>query len=77
MSPDDETKRRRAQIQANIKIGDDVTLPLMPTIMALKEMIERLIYVGEQGLVADSETGRVRKAQRLRRIRGVDSLVHR
>src|SRR5262249_1257812 len=33
----------------------------MPPILPLAEMIERLVFIGEQGLVADIVTGRVRK----------------
>jgi hypothetical protein len=58
---DAEAIRRAAQIAENIAIGNANDEPLMPAIMALEEMIERLVFIGEQGLVADITTGRIRK----------------
>jgi hypothetical protein len=42
-------ERRAKQIAENIKIGDDVTEPLLPQIMTLKEMHERLVFIGSTG----------------------------
>jgi primase-polymerase (primpol)-like protein len=55
-----EQARRAAQIAENIKIGDDVTEPLLPEIMTLEEMHDRLVFIGSTGGVADRITGRVR-----------------
>src|SRR5262249_39128288 len=58
-------QERRAKPNAeNIKIGDDVTEPLLPEIMTLKEMLDRLVFIGSTGGVADLKTGRIRKAER-------------
>jgi hypothetical protein len=59
-APGWEQERRAKQIAENIKIGDDVTEPLLPQIMTLKEMHERLVFIGSTGGVADLITGRVR-----------------
>ena len=56
-------KRRAEQIAENIKIGDDVTEPPLPQIMTLKEMHERLVFIGSIGVVADCATGRIRKKE--------------
>ena len=56
-------ERRARQIAENIKIGDDVTEPLLPQIMTLEEMRERLVFVGSIGVVADRATGRIRKKE--------------
>ena len=56
-------ERRAKQIAENIKIGDDVTEPLLPQIMTLEEMRMRLVFVGSIGVVADIITGRVRKKE--------------
>jgi hypothetical protein len=58
-----EQERRARQIAENIKIGDDVTEPLLPQIMTLKEMHERLVFIGSSGGVADLITGRIRKKE--------------
>jgi hypothetical protein len=56
-------ERRAKQIAENIKIGEDVTESLLPQIMTLKEMHERLVFVGSSGVVADITTKRVRKKE--------------
>jgi primase-polymerase (primpol)-like protein len=56
-----EQERRAKQIAENIKIGDDVTEPLLPQVMTLEQMCQRLVFIGSIGGVADLETGRVRK----------------
>ena len=58
-----DQERRAKQIAENIKIGDDVTEPLLPQIMTLEEMEKRLVFVGSKGVVADLATGRVRKKE--------------
>jgi hypothetical protein len=58
-----ELRRRDEQIRENIKIGEDVTESLLPQIMTLKEMHERLVFVGSKGIVADIATKRVRKKE--------------
>jgi len=58
-----EQERRARQIAENIKIGDDVTEPLLPQIMTLAEMSRRLVFIGSIGAVADLKTGRVRKKE--------------
>jgi hypothetical protein len=55
-----EQARRAAQIAENMKIGDDVTEPLLPQIMTLEEMHDRLVFIGSTAGVADRVTGRVR-----------------
>ena len=62
-APGWEQERRAKQIAENIKIGDDVTEPLLPQIMTLEEMRMRLVFVGSIGVVADLITGRVRKKE--------------
>jgi hypothetical protein len=53
-------ERRAKQIAENIKIGDDVTEPLLPQVMTLEEMLIRLVFIGSTGAVADRRTGRIR-----------------
>jgi primase-polymerase (primpol)-like protein len=55
-----EQERRARQVAENIKIGDDVTEPLLPQIMTLQEMKKRLVFIGSIGAVADRMTGRIR-----------------
>jgi hypothetical protein len=62
-APGWEQERRAKQIAENIKIGNDVTEPLLPQIMTLEEMRMRLVFVGSKGVVADSATGRIRKKE--------------
>src|SRR5262249_21980142 len=58
-----ERERRARHIAENIKIGDDVTEPLLPQVMTLKEMLIRLVFIGSTGAVADRRTGRIRAKQ--------------
>jgi hypothetical protein len=58
-----ELERRAEQIAENIRIGDDVTEPLLPQIMTLDEMHHRLVFIGSTGGVADRATGRIRKKE--------------
>ena len=44
-------ERRAKQVAANIEIGDDITEPIVPTIMTLDEMLKRLIFVGDSGVL--------------------------
>jgi hypothetical protein len=56
-----DARRRAEQTTENMKIGDDVTEPILPTIMTLEEMEEKLVFVGSIGVVIDRITGRTRK----------------
>jgi primase-polymerase (primpol)-like protein len=56
-------ERRARQIAENIKIGDNVTEPLLPQVMTLEEMLIRLVFIGSTGAVADRRTGRIRAKQ--------------
>ena len=58
-----ERQRRIEQISENIKIGDDITEPVLPEIMTLAEMNDRLVFIGRVGAVVDRHTGRVRKKE--------------
>lgn len=54
------SKRREQQIAENIRIGDDITHDdLLPVIMTLPEMEERLVWIDHGGAIADSVTGGV------------------
>jgi primase-polymerase (primpol)-like protein len=55
--------RRAKQVAVNIEIGDDVTEPIVPTIMTLAEMLDRLIFVGSSGVIVDRANGRIRKKE--------------
>jgi hypothetical protein len=57
------SEARRAQIARDIEIGDDIDAPVLPAIMTLAEMHERLIFVGSTGAVVDRQTGRIRKKE--------------
>jgi hypothetical protein len=59
----DEGDRRAAQIAQNIEIGEEITEPILPTILTLDEMLERLVFVGSNGAVADRVSGRIRKKE--------------
>jgi Bifunctional DNA primase/polymerase, N-terminal/Family of unknown function (DUF5906)/Primase C terminal 2 (PriCT-2) len=54
---------RAEQVRENIEIGNDVSEPILPTIMTLTEMHDRLVYIGSIGAVADRDTGRIRKKE--------------
>ena len=55
-------ERRAEQITKNAKIGDDIKRePILPTVMTLKEIHKRLVYVGSSGVIVDRITGRIRK----------------
>lgn len=55
-------ERRAAQIRGNVEIGEEILEPTLPLIMTLKEMEERLVWVGSgPGAVVDRVTGRIRK----------------
>ena len=56
-------ERRGEQIARNIEIGEDVTEPILPTILTLPEMIDRLVFIGSSSSVADRLTGRIRKKE--------------
>ena len=56
-------ERRTEQIAQNVKIGDDITDSIYPTVLTLKEMIKRLVFVGMGGAIVDRETGRIRKKE--------------
>jgi hypothetical protein len=58
-----EARRRAEQTTENMKIGDDVTEPILPAIMTLEEMEEKLVFVGSIGVVVDRTTGRIRKKE--------------
>ncbi|SIO49708.1 hypothetical protein SAMN05443247_06525 [Bradyrhizobium erythrophlei] len=55
--------RRAEQIKKNVEIGNDVTDPILPTIMTLAEMEDRLVFIGGSGGVVDRVTGRARKKE--------------
>ena len=55
--------RRAEQVARNIEIGDDITESILPVIMTLAEMHERLVFVGSSSAVVDRFTGRVRKKE--------------
>lgn len=62
--PDLEDDQCRAeQVAENIRIGDDVTESIFPTIMTFAEMSDRLVFVGSSGAVVDRQTGRMRKRE--------------
>jgi Family of unknown function (DUF5906) len=63
--PGDSVSARRAErIAENIKIGDDIPAEsILPSIMTLDEMLERLVFVSEVGGVADRITGRIHKKE--------------
>jgi hypothetical protein len=57
-------QRRAEQAAANIRIGDDIPAKsLLPSIMTLDEMHERLVFISETGAVADRVTGRIYKKE--------------
>ena len=57
----DDAERRAEQIAANIEIGDEIEEPIVPTVMPLEEMQQRLVYIGSSGVIVDRITGRIRK----------------
>ena len=60
----DEQQRRAEQTADNIEIGDDIpSKSILPTIMTLDEMHQRLVFIGAIGAVVDRQTGRVRKKE--------------
>jgi hypothetical protein len=56
-------ERRAGQIARNIEIGEGISEPILPTILTLDEMLERLVFIGSTGAVADRTTGRLRKKE--------------
>jgi Family of unknown function (DUF5906) len=59
-----QSQRRAEQVAENIKIGDDIPIKsILPSIMTLDEMHERLVFVSEMGGVADRATGHVHKKE--------------
>jgi Family of unknown function (DUF5906)/Primase C terminal 2 (PriCT-2) len=56
-------ERRAAQIRENTEIGEEILEPLLSVVMTLKEMQERLVWVGGSGAVVDRVTGRIRKKE--------------
>lgn len=60
-TPQTAARRRQEQIAENIKIGDDVTEPIFPTILTLAEMKNRLVFVGDSAAVIDRVAGIIRK----------------
>jgi Family of unknown function (DUF5906) len=58
-----EAQQRAEQVAKNIEIGNDITEPILPTIMTLAEMRERLVFIGSSGAVVDRLTGRIRKKE--------------
>jgi Family of unknown function (DUF5906) len=63
MPSSDHETRRAEQIVRNIEIGDDITEPILPTIMTIFEMLDRLVFIGSSSSVADRDTGRIRKKE--------------
>ena len=57
----DDAERRAEQIADNIEIGDEIEEPIVPTVMPLEEMQQRLVYIGSSGVIVDRITGRIRK----------------
>lgn len=58
------SKRRERQTAENIKIGDDITHDdLLPVVMLLPNMEERLVWIDHGGAIADMTTGRVCKKE--------------
>lgn len=56
--------RRAEQVLQNIQIGEGISAEdVMPTVLTLDEMQERLVYIGMAAAVADRETGRIRKRE--------------
>jgi hypothetical protein len=60
-APTQDNARRAQQIATNVQIGNDITEPIVPTIMTLDEMLKRLVFVGSTGVIVDRVTGRIRK----------------
>jgi hypothetical protein len=58
-----QSQRRAEQVAQNIKIGDDITESILPSIMTLEEMHERLVFISETGGVADRVTGHIHKKE--------------
>jgi hypothetical protein len=58
-----EQERRARQLAENIRIGEEVTESLLPQVMTLEEMLDRLVFIGSIGAVADLATVRVRKKE--------------
>ena len=58
----DAVERRAKQIAENTEIGDDIKdCSILPTVMTLEQMHERLVYIGSSGVIVDRVTGRIRK----------------
>ncbi|MBW4933275.1 phage NrS-1 polymerase family protein [Marinobacter sp. F4206] len=56
-------ERRAEQVAENVRIGETVEDPAVPTLLTLEQMKREFAYIGDSGGVVHRPTGRVRKKE--------------